>query len=121
MLGIRVVLIGGVLGVLAWFLRSRSASSVRAAKKVGLILFAAFAVAAISNPDLTDAAASLLGVGRGADLLLYFVTIALLFSSLNSYLRSLDAEQRLAELARQITLLQRQIDDLCENSSSEFQ
>lgn len=92
----------------------------RAAKKVGLVLFAAFAVAAISNPDMTDAAASILGVGRGADLLLYFVTIALLFSSLNGYLRSLDAEQRLVELARQVTFLQRRLDDVCGDSSSDL-
>lgn len=112
MFGIRVVLIGAVLGILAWFLRSRNASSVRAAKKLVLIFFSGFAVIAVLYPDLMDAAASALGVGRGADLLLYFVTVAFLFSSLSGYLRSLDADHRFVELAREVTLLRRQVDDL---------
>lgn len=112
MFGIRAVLIGAVLGILIWFLRSRNASSVRAAKKLALIFISGFAVVAVLYPDLTDAAASLLGVGRGADLLLYFVTVAFLFMSLSGYLRSLDAELRFVELAREVTILRRRIDDL---------
>jgi small membrane protein len=57
---------------------------------VGLVLF----------PDLTTRAAHVLGVGRGADLLLYVSLIAGLHVALLLYLRTRELERKLTELAR---------------------
>jgi hypothetical protein len=55
-------------------------------------------------PDLTTVIAHSLGVGRGADLLLYVSLIAGIHAVLLLYLRIRDLEQRIAELVRNIAL-----------------
>ena len=112
MVGIRVVLVAALFLLLVWFLRSRNASSVRAMKKVLLFALVGFAVVAVLNPGLTDLLAALLGVGRGADLLLYALTVAFFFFAMNAYLKHLEMEQRIVTLAREIGLLERRIDEL---------
>lgn len=111
MLGIRVILVVVLFALLVWFLRSRNASSVRAIKKVMLFALIGFAVVAVLNPELTNRLAALLGVGRGADLLLYALTVSFFFFAMNSYLKHLEMEQRIVALAREIALLERRIDE----------
>lgn len=111
MIGIRAVLVGAFVALLVWFLRSRNATSVRALKKVLLLSLIGFAIIAVLNPELTDVLAALLGVGRGADLLLYAVTVSFLFFALNSYLKHLELEQRIVVLTREIALLAQRLDD----------
>lgn len=111
MVGIRVLLISALAILLVWFLRSRNAASVRALKKVFLVALIAFAMVAVLNPDVTDSLAALLGVGRGADLLLYSVTVAFLFFAMNSYLKNLEMEQRIVVLTREIGLLKQKIEE----------
>lgn len=111
MFGIRVVLVVALLTLLAWFLRSRNATSVRAIKKVLLFALIGFAVLAVLNPESTNLLASFLGVGRGADLLLYALTVSFLFFALNGYLKHLDMEQRIVTLTREIALLERRLDE----------
>ena len=48
----------------------------------------------------------MLGVGRGADLLLYATVAALVFSLLVIYAKFKDAEVKIAELARHIAILE---------------
>jgi hypothetical protein len=72
------------------------------------LLLIAFGIAGILlalYPDVTTEIANLLGVGRGADLLLYFALLALAFLYLRVYRQQRETEQRLTELARAIALL----------------
>lgn len=112
MVGIRAVLIVALFALLIWFLRSRNATSVRATKKILLLALLGFAVIAVLNPRLTDLLASLLGVGRGADLLLYALTVSFFFFAMNGYLKHLDMEQRIVTLVREVALLERRIEEL---------
>ena len=48
----------------------------------------------------------MLGVGRGADLLLYATVAALVFSLLVIYAKFKDAEVKIAQLARHIAILE---------------
>jgi len=109
MIAIRILLVGSLGLALVWFLRSRNATSVRAAKKVLLVALVLFAVIVILEPSIADSLAHLLGVGRGADLLLYSVTVAFFFVALNGYLKFHEVESRFARLAREVALLEERI------------
>ena len=68
---------------------------------IGLV---ALGVAFISMPDLTNRIARMVGVGRGADLLLYILSIATAGAFLQLYRRNRTLEEKLTEVARQVAL-----------------
>jgi hypothetical protein len=110
-LGIRLLLIVTMASILVWFLRSRDTASVRAGKKLLLAAIVVTAIVSVLRPGLVDSAAALLGVGRGADLLLYLLTVAFLFVSLNGYLKFKEMEHRIGILARELALSDEDLDD----------
>lgn len=101
---IQVLLIAAVLSLLVYLLRSRTNAKAKAWVKVGYVLFVVAAVYAILRPDDTTVLANWLGVARGADLLLYALAIAFLFTTLSTYLRFKELEVRYARLARAVAL-----------------
>ena len=101
---IQVLLIAAVLSLLVYLLRSRTNAKAKAWVKVGYVLFVVAAVYAILRPDDTTVLANWLGVARGADLLLYALVIAFLFTTMSTYLRFKDLEVRYARLARAVAL-----------------
>lgn len=103
---IRIVLISAITVIVAWFLSNRKTAQLKAGKKIGVLLLCIFAVITVVFPVLTDDIAHELGVGRGADLLLYLLTISFIAYVLNQYLRSKDEEQKLVQLARKIAILE---------------
>lgn len=101
---IQILLIGSVIVLLVYLLRSRRSAQARAWVKVGYVLFVIAAVYAIVRPDDTTVIANWLGVDRGADLIGYALIIAFLFTTISTYLRFKDLELRYARLARAIAL-----------------
>ena len=63
---IQVLLIVVVLGVAARLFRSRGERS-QALRRLGLVLFAAFAVVSILLPNVWNKIATIVGVSRGTD------------------------------------------------------
>lgn len=57
-------------------------------------------------PDLTNKAAHAMGVGRGADLLFYLLTLVFLTYATNEYLNKQEDRDRLFRLARKVALLE---------------
>lgn len=100
---IQVILIGVVLGVATQLFRSRGARA-QAVRRLGVLVFAALAVLSILIPGTWTAAATLVGVGRGTDLVLYGLVIAFLSATVTNYLRFRDLEARYTKLARRIAL-----------------
>ena len=100
---IQLLLIVGVILVVIPLFRSRGAQA-QAIRRVGLLAFAAFAVVSILLPAVWNHLAALLGVGRGADLVLYGLVVAFLSSTATRYLRFRDVEAKLTLLARRIAL-----------------
>jgi hypothetical protein len=72
--------------------------------KIGFALFLLLAVVAVVSPIVLSDAATLLGVGRGTDLLLYGLVVGFGFASINTYLRFKELELRYARLARAIAI-----------------
>lgn len=106
MIFIQFLIIISILSVLMVFLSGRSTSSTRAWKKILLIIFSLCAIITVLNPDLSTKVAHLVGVGRGADLLLYMLTIAFIFQVLSNYVKSKDEQKRVVKLARKIAIME---------------
>ena len=100
---IQVVLIVVVLAVVARLFRSNGARA-QAIRRLGLLLFAAFAVVSILIPDVWNRIARVVGVGRGTDMVLYALVVAFLSFTVTTYLRFRDLETRYTRLARRLAL-----------------
>lgn len=108
MIVIQILLILGVIAVFGWFLMDPKSHQVRAWTKILGFLFTVMAIIVIADPNTANSIAHKVGVGRGADLLLYLLTLAFLFLVLNLYIRDKEQQKRLVELARKIALLEAQ-------------
>jgi len=100
---IQAVLIAVVVLVVARLFRSRGARA-QAIRRVGLVVFAAFAAVSILFPDVWTRLAHKVGVGRGTDLVLYALVVAFLSFTVTTYLRFRDLETNYTRLARRIAL-----------------
>ena len=61
------------------------------------------------SPESTNQLAHALGIGRGADLLLYLTVVAFVFVSLNVYLKFRDLEHTMAQVARAVSILSAEV------------
>lgn len=94
------------LGVIVFVLTGRQTYAARAWKKIALCLLAIAMVVAVLFPELTNQAAKFVGIGRGADLLLYILTLAFISYVLNNYLHQQREKDSVYRLARKIALLE---------------
>lgn len=101
---IQVILILSTVGVLLLLLRQRATARTRAWKKLIMVALALAAVTSILNPELTTKVANLVGVGRGADLILYLLVAVFLYVTVGFYLRFRDLERQLTVLARRLAV-----------------
>jgi hypothetical protein len=103
---VQFLLIAAVLFLLLVAIRSRTAHSVSASKKLLFLAFTVVLVVAVLAPNLVTDVANLVGVGRGTDLVLYMLAVAFGFYVVNDYLRAQDNQQQLHRLARRIAVLE---------------
>lgn len=108
MILIQLILILGIGLLLIRFLMSPQGSRTKAWKKIFVMLFAVFAVFLIHSPQSANRLAHLVGVGRGADLLLYMLTLAFIFLCISLYIQEKHDEQRIVTLSRKIAILEAQ-------------
>ncbi len=76
----------------------------QAIQRIFLLLFIVAAGSSVFFPQVWTFAARLLGVGRGADLLLYITVLAFLGFVATTYRRFRRLEQEITELARSVAL-----------------
>lgn len=105
MLGQIVLIVGMVISTLLLGRITTSARSI-AFRRLFLIAFLAVAVVAILVPSLVQWVASLLGIGRGTDLLLYILIIVFVGSLATNSRRATEASRRTTLLARAVALEQ---------------
>jgi len=101
---IKLLLVVGLVFVAVSMLRHRNTMRFRAGKKLLLAGFAVLAVLAVAFPQWLNEVARSVGVGRGADLLLYLLIVAFLFVALNTYLKFKDYDTVLTQLTRRIAI-----------------
>lgn len=101
---IQALLVIAFLIFLIKFIADPNSYRTKAWKKIIGILFVLVAIVAVLVPDMLNKAAHVVGVGRGADLLLYLLTLAFIFTSFNNYASSRQEQKRLVKLARRMAI-----------------
>lgn len=103
---IKILLVSCVIIVAIWFLINRGRAHARAGIKLITSAFAITAVAVILFPDSSNSIANAIGVGRGADLVLYFMVIFFCFFALSYYIRSYEDHKKTVVLTRKIAIIE---------------
>ncbi|WP_010146899.1 DUF2304 domain-containing protein [Serinicoccus profundi] len=114
---IKLVLLVSVVVVTAMLTRSTAGVRHQAVRRLLLVGFVVLAAIAILFPRVMTQVAQLLGVGRGADLLLYGLTVVFLGYVAASYRRMRQLEQQVTTLARELAL-RAAVHDTTEHDSS---
>ena len=104
---IQVVLIAVVIGFIVWAARQRP-TAISALKKMGILLLGLIMILSILVPEMTTHVANWMGVGRGADLLLYGVTATFVVYALTQYTRNQANRRLIFSLARRVALIEAQ-------------
>jgi hypothetical protein len=65
---------------------------------------------AIIFPDMTQNAADLVGVGRGADLVLYMSIVVVMFVLLHYYTKFVELQRQLTEVTRELAILRAEVE-----------
>ncbi len=100
---IQILLVLVAVGLLIVLSRAKR-TAVSAFKKAGFVLLAIAMIVTVLLPETTTVVAHLLGIGRGADLLLYVVTAAFLVYAITQYLRNQANRAVLFSLARRVAV-----------------
>ena len=100
---VQLLLVLGIVGIVSWLFVKRGAKQL-AVRRLLIIAFAVFAVLTVLFPGMLSRVANLVGVGRGADLLLYATVLVLLGFLVLQEARTKNAEKRTTYLARRLSL-----------------
>lgn len=100
---IQMLLILGIVVITAWLFMKRGAKQL-AVRRLLIICFAIFAVLTVIFPTVLTEVAHFVGVGRGADLLLYATVVVLLGFLALQEARAKNEEKRTTHLARRLAI-----------------
>ncbi len=106
MIVIQIILVTGFLVFLFRILMNPRSYQLKAWTKIFAILFTFVAILAILFPDTTNHLAKWVGVSRGADLLLYLLTLAFIFLILHTYVQEKRQQKEIVVLARKIAIIE---------------
>lgn len=109
MILVQVLLVAAFVLLVARLLATPNSSQINAWKKILGISFACMAIVAVLFPEVLDWIAHKLGVGRGADLLLYVLAMAFIATQLNNYVRRKQEHGQFVRLVRKLALLEAKI------------
>ena len=106
MILIQVLLIIGFLVFLFRVIANPASYQLRAWMKILSAFFVFVAIVTVVFPNSTNSVAHALGVSRGADLLLYILTLAFIFGTFHSYIQEQQLQKRIVLLARKIAIIE---------------
>lgn len=101
---IKVILLVAIIAVTVMLTRSTTGARHQAVRRLFLVAFVVLAAMAVLFPGMLTRVAQAVGVGRGADLLLYGLTVTFLGYVAASYRRMRQLEQQNTVLARHLAL-----------------
>lgn len=117
---IQLLLLAGIAVVTMLLTRSTAGARHQAIRRLLLAGFVIVAVVAVLFPNWLTAVARVLGVGRGADLLLYATVIAFLSTIATTYRRLSDLDRKITVLARKLALAEARLPAGDEQASDEI-
>ena len=101
-----------------YLLKARRSANQQAIRRLFIFIALLAGLLAVLFPHYTNVLAGLVGVGRGADLLLYAFVVFGLFYAVYQYRRQLWQEKVNTDLARALTLTQAKLDQALKNSKN---
>jgi len=101
---LQIVLVVAALGALTYFVRRGHNVHIRAGKRLAFGAFIIVNIYAVLRPDDVTWIARHVGIGRGADLILYLLVVAFVFGMVNGYLRDRELGDKLTDLARKVAI-----------------
>jgi small membrane protein len=108
---IQTVLVGVLVGLLVVFTRREHGLHMQVGKRLAFVAFIGVTVYGVLRPDDLTWVANRVGVGRGADLLLYGLLVAVIFLVVNTGLRFRSVDRQLTELVRALALQNAELRD----------
>jgi hypothetical protein len=99
------ILMVALILVGVYLLKAKRSASQQAIRRLVILAALFMGALAVLFPNYTTVVASLLGVGRGTDLLLYAFVVFALFYVVHQYRRQLWQEKTTTDLARALTLV----------------
>lgn len=111
MLWIQIFLLLAILGVAALLNRSTADARHQAIRRLLLLGFVVGAAISVIFPQWLSAIANWIGVGRGADLLLYALVVAFLGYVASNHRRTIQFTAQITALTRELTLTKAKLDD----------
>ena len=108
---IQILLVVAVIVIGLFLARPTGGDSHLAIRRLFMFAFVIVAIVSILFPQWLSYIANLIGVGRGADLLLYALVLAFLISVATTYRRNVQVNRRITHLAREITLARAEAED----------
>jgi len=104
------ILVASFIFVGFYLLKARRGANQQAIRRLFIVIALVVGFLAVLFPRYTNVLAGLVGVGRGADLLLYMFVVFGLFYAVYQYRRQLWQEKVNTDLARALTLTQAKLD-----------
>jgi hypothetical protein len=107
----QLALVIALAGIAVYLVRSTPSPRHQAIRRL-LVLFVLVAgVIVVIWPGLLSALATLVGVGRGVDLLFYLALVAGLIYVVSEYKRSVEQTRAMTQLARELALTEARLTD----------
>ena len=113
---IQFILIVGVVIATTAAVRFLPGDRSLALKRIIALLFVIAAVLAIIFPDALTTIANFVGVGRGADLLLYILVVMVLLFAVATVRAKARSDARVTDLARAVALLEARLSERVERA-----
>jgi hypothetical protein len=101
---IQLLLLAVIAVVLIVFVRRWYGVRMQAGKRIAFFAFLAVNAWAVARPNDVTWVANRLGVGRGADLVLYLLVAGFALATLNTYLRFRELDRRFTDLTRTLAI-----------------
>jgi hypothetical protein len=98
-----------VIALAAIFMLRGGGARHQAIRRILMLVFIVAAASSVFFPQLWTWAANAVGVGRGADLLLYFLVLTFLSFVASTYRRFRRLQEDVTELSRQMALLRAEL------------
>lgn len=102
---IQLVVTFVAIAIIFMILFGKQTHTTRAWKKIALVALAITMIVVVFFPETTTQIAHFFGVGRGADLLLYLLTLAFISYAVNNYRHQQQDRDTINKLARKIALM----------------
>jgi hypothetical protein len=122
---IRLILLIGVAIVVLIPLYGKKTESIRALEKLAFVALIVAGLFFLASPEFTTTIANLIDVGRGTDLMVYMLTVVVMYMAASFYIevkRSASREatlvQELAILSGKVSALRKEIERLDRNGDA---